>query len=196
MGGWKMSELGQKCVESWRRVMPDYQIKIWTDENAPDSPWRRCASRTRPVNASHWTQWAVLLREGGVFFDNDIEAVRPLDLNHAAFTGFQRSDTCECCINNAVFGCEPGHPVAKEILRRIEASDPGGFPLVSGPGIPTDVLHEWGLVGLNVEQKVRDVMVYDKERFYPFWYTEPIDRSRLTPRTFAIHLWGGTWNKK
>lgn len=197
MGGWKMSALGERCVESWRRVLPDYEIRIWNDATVPVSAWCKEAIAGKPVNASHWAQWRALYDFGGVFLDNDVEVVRPFDLEHEVFVGFQRADTMECCVNNAVVGAEPGNAFVRRILMQIEESNPTGWPLVTGPGILTDTLIERGLVGLNVEQKVGGVMVYDKERFYPYWYTEPeLSAEQVGPRTFAIHRWEGSWQPK
>jgi|GEM_PF-7035876 len=192
MGGWKLSPLGERCVESWRRVLPDWEIKVWNDANVPASDWCREAIAQTPVNASHWAQWRALFDFGGVFLDNDVEMVRPFDLDHEVFVGFQRADTMECCVNNAVVGAVPGHPFVRRVLMRIEETNPGGWPLVTGPGILTDLLVERGLVGLNVEQRVGDIMVYDKERFYPAWYTEPqLSAEQVGLRTFGIHALGG-----
>lgn len=196
MGGYKPSALGERCIESWRRVLPDYKIVIWTDASVPRSDWVKAAISEKPVNASHWVQWRSLFDHGGIFLDVDVEVIRPFDLEHQVFLGFQRADSGECCINNAIVGAVPKHPFVRRILNRIESTSPGGWPLITGPGILTDVLRENGLHGLNVEQRVGDVMVYDRERFYPWFYTEPeIPRDQLSERTFACHLWEGSWNK-
>lgn len=191
-----MSDLGQRCVESWQRVLPDYEIRIWTDENVPKSEWCRQAIASRPVNASHWAQWRALLDHGGVFLDNDVEMVRAFDLEHEVFVGFQRDDTMDCCVNNAVVGAIPGHPFVRAILERIEANDPSSWPLLTGPGVLTDILVERGLSGLNREQNVDGVMVYDKERFFAYFHSEPeIAIDDVGPRTFALHRWEGSWSR-
>lgn len=196
MGGYRPSALGERCMESWRRVLPDYEIRVWTDANVPRSDWCREAIARKPVNASHWAQWRALHDHGGVFLDIDVEVVRPFDLEQQVFLGFQRADSPECCVNNAVVGAVAGHPFVRRVLMRIEESAPDGWPLVTGPGILTDTLRERGLNGVNIEQRVGDVMVYDRERFYPWFHDEPaIARERLSGRTFACHLWEGSWNK-
>jgi mannosyltransferase OCH1-like enzyme len=196
MGGWKLTALGERCVASWRRVLPDFEIWIWTDANVPDSAWCREAIARKPVNASHWAQWRALHDYGGIFLDNDVEVLRPFDLEQQVFVGFQRADTTEYCINNAVVGAVPRHPLVAEILAKIETSAPDGWPLCSGPGFLTAALMERGLKGLNVEQTVGDVMVYDRERFYPYFHDEPeIPMDRIGPRTIAVHRWEGSWTR-
>lgn len=197
-GGWKLSPIGEACVESWKKVLPDYEIKLWNDDNVPkDSQFFVDALKHKPVNASHWAQYWALHEFGGVFMDNDVLSIKPFDLNHGAFAGFQRSDIWEHSINNAVMGCVPKHPLLARILKRLESAWGGDWPLWSGPGILTDELLQMGLSKLNVDQKVSDVMVYDKERFYPWFHNEPpIPKYKLTERTFACHMWEGSWLHK
>ena len=33
LGSGKMSPFIQDCVDSWKRVMPDYEIKCWNEQN-------------------------------------------------------------------------------------------------------------------------------------------------------------------
>jgi mannosyltransferase OCH1-like enzyme len=198
MGGYKMSDLGVSCRETWQRVMPDYEIRVWTDDTIQKSEWCKSAiAAGKPVNASHWAQWWALYEYGGVFLDNDMLAVRPFDLNHEVFCGLQRIDPVEFCVNNAVVGAVPRHPFVLRILMQIERADPAGFPLVTGPGILTDTLIGNGLeTVVDVDQQVGDVMVYSRDRFFPWFHSEPpIPVDKLTERTFACHLWEGSWNK-
>ena len=194
MGGYRPDALGERCMESWRRVLPDYEIRVWTDENTPRSPFCDAAIASRPVNASHYAQYRALLDNGGVFLDCDVEVVRQFDLKPEVFCGFQRSETIDCCVNNAVVGAMPGHPFIRRVLERIEASDPATWPLISGPGAITDTLVELGMNAPGEEREIAGVMVYDKERFYPWSWEQPaIPVEQLSERTFACHWWAGSW---
>lgn len=201
MGGWRLSPLGEMCAASWLRVLPDYQIWVWNDVNVPASAWCQEAIQKRPVNASHWAQWRALYDHGGIFLDNDIEVVRPFDRDHEVFVGRQQSELVECCVNNAVVGAEKGHPFVKLILDRIEKTNPAGWPLVTGPGILTDALIQRGLKASDQDQRLPDpqlgdVMVHARDRYYPWFHTEPaIPTECLSRRTIACHHWEGSWVK-
>ncbi len=195
-GGWKFSDLNRRCMESWDSVLPEFSKVQWGDENGPNRNFFKRAVKESPINAHNYIGIWALYRFGGIMVDNDVEIVRPFDLNHGVFVGFQRRDSAPLCINNAVIGAVPRHPFIKRILRKMEKGVPTGDPLWFGPGILTEELRNLGMSGFNVEQKIDDVMIYDSERFYPFWHGEPIDKSRLTDRTFAIHHWEGSWSKK
>lgn len=32
-GGGKLDELSQRCIESWKEKLPDYEIKEWNESN-------------------------------------------------------------------------------------------------------------------------------------------------------------------
>lgn len=195
-GGYTLSPLEERCVESWRAILPGYEIRTWTDENGPkDKPFFRDACVKRPVNASNYIRYWAVRQFGGIYLDNDVEVIRPFDLSPACFIGFQRDDLVDDCINSAVMGAEPDHPFVLSCLRRLDSDVGDTWPIWPGCGLPTEELTFRGLKGLNVEQVVEGVTVYDKSRFHPWRWDEQPDRSRITDRTFAVHHWSGNWSK-
>lgn len=182
------------CMATWLALMPDFEFMAWNDDNGPDRKFFQRALKESPINAHNYIGIWALYRFGGIMMDNDVEVVRPFDLTHGLFVGFQRKDEAPLCLNNAVIGATPRHPVIKRILRRMEKGNPGGDPLWFGCWLLTEELRNIGMTGFNVEQKIGDVMIYDAERFYPFWHGETIDKTKLTDRTFAIHHWQGSWS--
>lgn len=181
-------------MESWRQVLPDYEIIEWNDENGPhSSQFFRDAVRIRPVNASNYIKLWALFNHGGVFMDCDVEVVRPFNLDPACFIGFQRDDSTDDCINGAVIGSVRGHPYIKDCLDELESHPGDVWPVWAGCTTLTNQLLARGLHGLNIEQTVGDIQVYSKERFYPWSWKEPADRSRITGRTYAVHHWQGSW---
>lgn len=198
-GGWQLSDLDKRCIASWREILPDYELRLWTDENGPQTPWFQCAIRTRPINASNYIKWWALKEYGGWFLDNDYEVLRPLPGEHEAVIGWQREDKDEDAINSAIVGSEKGHWFVSECLERMETLSNGDdkWPVLFGCGNPTYILRQNGLTGLNVEQTVRGVKVYERKALYPWFYTEPpIARECIPALTFGIHYWNGSWMKK
>lgn len=72
----------QECIESWRRVLPDYEIIVW-DENRFDVrsvPWVRRAFRLKKYAfAADYIRHYALYTEGGIYLDTDIEIRKPFD---------------------------------------------------------------------------------------------------------------------
>jgi len=196
-GWWEMSELNKMCHESWKNILvPDgYEIIYVDPRGIPTTPWYEESLRLKTHNAIGYTKAKTLYDHGGVWLENDVEALRPFDLNQKCFIAFQRDDEYASCINFSVIGCVPGHWLVKEYMDRIQAICPNGEPLAFGPALMTEILVAHGLGKINEEQTVEDVMVYSKDRFYPWRWDEKPDWSRVTDRTFAIHHWEASWLK-
>jgi mannosyltransferase OCH1-like enzyme len=185
--------MNERCIETWRKVLPDWRIMLWDDKNAPDIPFVQKAIRRRPILASNFVKYWALAEHGGVFLDNDVEILRPFELDHGAFVGFQRDEVEDDCVNSAVIASVKGHGLMNEMVEEIGRQSMDIFPVWCGCTLLTQKLRERGMHGLNVEQKVGDVMVYSKERFYPWRWDEAADSTRITDRTLAVHWWEGSW---
>jgi hypothetical protein len=83
----------RKCIESWRRVMPDYEIKEWNEDN---SPWQY-SYMSRVYDSGNWSKvsdfvrFYALFTEGGFYFDTDVEVLKSMNsfLNDSCFFGYQ-----------------------------------------------------------------------------------------------------------
>lgn len=194
-GGHKLSELNEQCLSSWRQKLPDYSIRFWTDADLPDVRFLREAIKSTPVNVHSYMRFHVLEKFGGVFLDNDVEVFRPFDLNCAAFLGFQRQDIEDACIGDAVMGCVAHHPIVKWCLKKLDKAEGNTWPVWCSCGILTEWMRRHGMHGLNVPQRVGDVVVYGRESFYPWGFDAPKDMALVTKKTVAAHHCEGSWRR-
>ena len=189
------TSLEQFCRESWRRVLVGYRFMEWNGENGPaDKNFFVEACARKPINAADYIRFWALNECGGIYLDNDVEILKPFDLTFDAFVSFQRDDTEDSCISTAVFGCIPRHWFTSECLDRIDRRDGETRPPWASCTLPTELLKEHGMDGLNKEQNVRGVHVYSKDFAHPWRWDEHADPMRITNRTTAIHRWGKTWD--
>lgn len=195
-GGHQLSDLNRRCMATWKAVLPDYEVVAWSDANIPMNKWVRRAMVECPINCHNYMQLWAIWKHGGVAMDGDVEMIRPFDLNHGMMVGFQKDDELLDCVNNAVIGCEPGHPSIRRILDRIELRRPTDDPVWIGCGLLTGEMHHLGMREPGKEVKIGDVMIYGKDRFSPWFHDEIPDRVKITERTFAVHLYEGSWGKK
>lgn len=198
-GSAPMSELNERCLESWRRVMPDYQIKRWDESNTPlDSPYARAAYKKGAWSRlSNLVRMRVLYAEGGIYLDTDAEALRdfgPL-LGDRCFLGFQQAEEEADWANGAVWGAEAGHPFLMRCLELTEElfAETGRFP--RSPQVLTRVLKESGLREYK-QQEIAGVTLYPAEYFYPYpWFGE-FSPDCVRENTYCIHYWEGSWLKQ
>ena len=80
-GKGEMSVLHRRCLDSWKRYCPDFEIKLWSEKNSDlDNDYCRAAiARKKWAFVSDWVRFDVVYRHGGIYLDTDMELIRPLD---------------------------------------------------------------------------------------------------------------------
>ena len=72
----------ERCIESWKRVMPDYEIKEW-DGNSFDFDSvlfvKQAIEARKWAFASDYVRLYALHTEGGIYLDSDVEVFKRFD---------------------------------------------------------------------------------------------------------------------
>ena len=74
--------LAIKCIESWKKFLPDYEIKGWNEDNFDVNiiPYTQEAYQAKKYAfVSDYARFWILYKYGGIYFDTDVEVIRPLD---------------------------------------------------------------------------------------------------------------------
>ena len=114
-----------RCIDSWRKHFPDYEIKEWNEDNfdVDMMPFTREAySRKKYAFVSDVARFWILYHHGGLYFDTDVEVIHPMDdiVEHGAFMGIEVE-----CGNGNIFplinpglglGAEPGMEFYRRVL--------------------------------------------------------------------------------
>ena len=93
-----MPELAVKCIESWHKYMPDYEYKLWNEDNFDIESFaytKEAYELKKYAFVSDVVRLWALKHEGGIYMDVDFEVYRSFDtlLNYHAFAGFEGSKT-------------------------------------------------------------------------------------------------------
>jgi mannosyltransferase OCH1-like enzyme len=186
-----ISPLGAACIETWRRVMPDYDLQRW-DESRLDwrTPYVAMAYRARKFAfVADYVRLHALHEHGGVYLDTDVEVLRPFDplLETRLFIGLQTPDS----VGAGVIGAVKGHPFLKRVLDRLDAeARRGKLSFQPLPELVTQLARTGGSDAPTV---------LPEEYFYPYnpHSQSPLRRtplqSNISERTFSIHHWEGSW---
>lgn len=95
-GRGQMPDLALKCIESWHKYMPDYQYKLWNEDNFDVnsvSYVKEAYEARKFAFITDYVRLYALYTEGGIYMDTDVEVLKPYDdlLQLTAFTGYEGS---------------------------------------------------------------------------------------------------------
>lgn len=194
-GRGELPKSAQKCIASWRKYLPDYEIMQWNEDNFDVNvvPYTAQAYAARKwAFVSDYARMWVLYHHGGLYFDTDVEVVASFDDITAAgaFMGIELADGERIAVNPGLgLGMEAGNTICREILDRFERSD---FAETNGiVPITTNTLLRYGLRPVNEVQQVSDITVYPIDYFNPL--DDATGRLRRTENTRSIHWYSKTW---
>lgn len=202
-GGKPLPEFAKKCIDSWRKFLPDYEIKEWNEDNfdIESVPYVAEAYKMRKFAfVSDYVRFLVLYKYGGIYFDTDVEVISCMDdiVAKGPFMG------CENLAKKNKFaqvapglglGAEPNMDLYREILeiyKKKHFVDENGNQ-VSGNVVSytTELLKQKGLKASNEIQNVADIWIYPKDYFCPMDYNS--GKIEKTCNTRTIHHYSATW---
>lgn len=119
----------ERCIESWHKNMPNYEVKCWNRYNieACSIPYvEEAISVKKYAFAADYIRLFVLYTEGGIYLDSDVEVLRPFDvfLENHFFCGteaFYAEEAIKFRMKAAIMGSLPGHPFLKECMQYYES---------------------------------------------------------------------------
>ncbi len=206
-----LPELAQKCIASWKKYLPDYEIKEWNEDNFDVNtiPYTAEAYKAKKYAfVSDYARFWILYQYGGIYFDTDVEVIRPIDdiISKGNFMGFEtdpkpqvKEDASEASVNPGLgMGVAPGLGIIKKMLDFYEGRHfefiPGGIGQLTIVHITTEVLLKAGLKLQQEIQQADDMWIYPAEYFCPI--NLKTGRIHVKPNTRTIHHYAGTWQDK
>ncbi len=206
-----LPELAQKCIASWKKYLPDYEIKEWNEDNFDVNiiPYTAEAYQAKKYAfVSDYARFWILYKYGGIYFDTDVEVIRPIDdiVERGNFMGFEtgpklqlKEDASEASVNPGLgMGVAPGLGLIKKMLDFYEGKHfkfiPDGIGQLTIVHIATEVLNQAGLKQQPGIQLVNDVWIYPTEYFCPI--NLKTGRIHIEANTRTIHHYAGTWQDK
>ncbi len=192
-GGKEKPPLAKKCIASWKKFCPDYRIVEWNEMNfdVHMNPYTEmCCEQKKYAFLSDYARLLIIQKEGGIYFDTDVEVVKPFDdlLDQRAFFGFESDQYMNTGIG---FGAEAGNPVLGDLIGEYDGMLDGKHGTVSCPSLNTKALEKKGLIRNGKYQRFDEFTVYPADYFNP--YDDPTGRLRKTAHTYSIHWYAKSW---
>lgn len=197
-GKGKLPELAVKCIESWKKYLPDYEIKEWNESNFDinSNKYVKEAYENRKFAfVTDYVRLYALYNQGGIYMDTDVEVLKPLDefLVYEAFSGFESNNT----IPTGIMASAKGNKWIKLLLNDYNdlsfINEDGTLNLTTNVVLITNTTKENYDIKLdNTFQDLKDVVFYPNDFFCPKdWNTGKIF---LTDNTHTIHHFSGSWH--
>ena len=198
-----LPELAVKCIASWKKFLPEYEIKEWNEDNFDVNiiPYTAEAYQAKKYAfVSDYARFWILYHYGGIYFDTDVEVIRPMAdiIARGPFMGCEKnaSDTNVASVAPGLgLGVTPGLRLYKEILETYNSlhfiKENGAYNMKTVVSYTTEILCKHGLRNLNKIQKCAEIWIYPKEYFCPIDYVS--NKRNETPNTRTVHHYAGTW---
>lgn len=197
-GGNPLTELAEKCIESWKKFCPDYEIVRWDETNFDvnqNDYCREAYESKKWAFVSDYARLKVLYEYGGIYMDTDVEVTKNLDLflKHNAFSGFED----EKHIPTGIMASEKDGIWMNLLLSYYDdrhfALEDGSYDLTTNVTSITDMtMKKYPLLLNNQFQETDGVYtLYPSDFFCPKnHYSREL---KLTENTHTIHHFDGSW---
>ncbi len=180
----------QKCIASWKKFCPDYDIIEWNEDNFDIDKYpyaRYCLDNKKYAFLSDFVRLQVVYEHGGIYFDTDVEVIKSIDdlLAYEAFYAFEND---EYVATGLGFGAQAEHPTIKAMVEKyyeMKPNEDGSFTMIGCPKLNTEALIPFGLELNGKRQNVGGAEIFPAEYFNP--YDDPTGRLNKTENTYSIH---------
>lgn len=194
-------EIVLKCIESWKKYMPGYNIVEWNEKNFDYS---KCTYAQQAYETKKWAfvsdyaRFDILRQYGGIYFDTDVELIKsiPADiLNKSAFTCMEPSGKVS---PGLIFGSEADTLFLNEMVNLYHNTsflDNNGKPICKTVNLfVTEKLIQYGYVEKDIYQEVNSLVIYPSSIFCGF--DLDIMEPNISENTISVHHYSGTWMDK
>lgn len=193
-----LPKLAQKCIKSWEKFLPDFQIMKWSEENVDleECPFILEAYQNKKwAFVADYVRAKALKEYGGIYFDTDMEVTKDISFlfDTTTFLGIEDSGY----VAVGVWYEKRKNAFLPTLLLQ-KYQEMKSFPLdnlssISIPIFISEILTPLGLIFDNscIQVLKHDITIYPREYFYPYSYNR--DNNLFTDNTCMIHYYDASW---
>ena len=206
----------QALVDSWKTHHPDWEYKLWTNEDGYrfveqyyPSFYEAYCNLTYDIQRADAIRYVVVHHFGGLYVDMDYECLQPFDAlleKHDFIIGFEPAEHAqmygEAVLCNALFAAQPKAPFLSEAIERIEHSPSivshNDVLSTTGPLLLQKILEHQGREGLSLfAPNVFCPLSANSDELIQLTQgglnSEDIKESLRQKGAYAIHYWSNSW---
>ena len=196
-GGKQKDKLSLKCIESWKKYCPDYEIIEWNESNydiTKNQYMYEAYQAKKWAFVSDYVRLDVIYNFGGIYLDTDVEIIKPIDnlLNNKMFCCPEKQGMIVLGLG---FGAEVHNTVVQELrneynkrkFTKCKKND-----LTPAPVLQNDFFINKGYSISDNIQNINGITIYPSEYMCP--KDNNTGRIIITKNTYTIHHYNATWD--
>ena len=199
-GRGKMPGLSEKCLASWKKYCPDYEIVCINEDNF-DVYENKYAKEAYEAGkwafVSDYARLKVIYENGGIYLDTDVELIKPID-DLILGTGYMGFDDKGVISTGLGFGAEKGNELVKALLSDYDDISfllpDGTFDLTPCPDRNTKTMVKMGFDTKNQSQTFMGIRILPEDYLCPVKYYT--GKKVITKNTYSIHHFSASWTSK
>ena len=187
----QLGKTDQKCIKSWKKYLPDFELMLWNEKNSPiDVPFVKNALEAKKYAfaADYVRVWA-LNNYGGIYMDTDMLLLKNIsNFCNEEFIGCETPDYISC----GIFSAKKDSKYISEIMKKYNTLtfNIDNLQEISIPKIFNQIIKP-----LPEEDKPK---IYPPEYFYPLPMEATVNgdfkyKKFLKENSVAVHLWNASW---
>lgn len=212
-GRGELPEEAKKCIASWKKYCPEYEIKEWNENNYDVNKNKymgQAYKQKKYAFVSDYARLDIIYNEGGVYFDVDVELIKNIDelIKKGPFLGCEKNGRLLWFLRHKknriavapglVIYAEKNNNIIKDILESYtneEFVDENGKEnsktIVTRT---TEVLLKRGMIDKKGIQYLDNMTIYPKCYFCPLdYYTGTL---KIKKNTYSIHRYVASWQSE
>ena len=195
-----MPELALKCIESWHKYMPDYEYKLWNEDNFDincNQYVKEAYDSKKFAFVTDYVRLYALFTEGGIYMDTDVEVLKSYDdlLELPGFTGYEGSKYLPPV--TGTLASKAGNVWIKEQLDSYSGlhfiRPDGTLDTTTNTTRISDIMKKGGFVQDGEKQVYKDMHIFPVDYFCP---RQTTGEMFFTENTYCDHHFMGSWEER
>lgn len=188
----------KKCIKSWKKYAPDYEIIEWNEDNFDVNchPFSKAAYENKAwAFVSDYARLKIIYDNGGIYLDTDVELIKSLDevLKCHCFVGCQQNQ--HLIATGLGFGAEKGHAM---IAAMLDEYDSISFNFekrreFACPFLNTAAFEKHEYLSSEGIVEVNGATVFPPEYLDPYPSGAGDGKIKMTDNTISIHHYSASW---
>lgn len=203
----------QKCIDSWMKFLPDYDIVQINDESTryfnfqeelKQNKWFKTVyERKMWAYVADYIRVKTLYNNGGIYFDTDVSVVQNMDnfLTQPAFVGMQMSslDGTGDWVEPAICGAQKNNKFFGQVVSFYDELI-WKEPIYTMPHLFDYYLRQYDIFPFPIKSKqqiihLKDITIYPERYFIPYRVRNEFAPDCIEQDTYTIHHFGKSWLK-